>query len=131
MTADVQILGGEAAMADMRRWADQVAPAVDKAAEPFAQTVADRVRSKVPVLTGTLVSSVEVTDASPGVEVSIGDGVAYAAWIEFGGSRGRPYAPEGRYLYPTVTDAADEFYGLAEDAAADSVGSFRWHHQQA
>ena len=115
-----------AAMSDLRRWADQVAPAVVRAAEPFAARVADVVRGRVPVLTGQLAGSVETASADDGVEVSMGDGVPYAGWIEFGGSRGRPYVPDGRYLYPSALAAQDEFIDVASNAASDTVERFAW-----
>jgi len=131
MTNDsrVEIVGGPQAMADLRRWADQVGPAVAKAAAPFAERVADTVRNRVPVLTGQLAGSVEAStddEAGPGVTVVMGDGVPYAGWIEFGGSRGRPYVPEGRYLYPSAAAATDEYAQVASDAATDTVGRFPW-----
>lgn len=125
----VELVGGPAAMADIRRWADQVAPEVAKAAQPFAERVADIVRGRVPVLTGQLAGSVEVgadDEGGAGVTVGIGDGVPYAGWIEFGGGHGRPYIPEGRYLYPTAEQAADEYAQMAADTAADTVGRFSW-----
>jgi hypothetical protein len=125
----VELVGGAAAMADLRRWADQVAPAVARAAGPFAERVADTVRSRVPHLTGQLAGSVEAGDddeGGPGSIVALGGGVPYAGWIEFGGSRGRPYVPEGRYLYPTALEARDEYATLAADTAADTVGRFPW-----
>jgi phage gpG-like protein len=113
-------------MADIRRWADQVAPAVNKAAEPFAHRVADVVRGRVPHLTGQLAGSVESSEADDGVEVSMGAGVVYAGWIEFGGSRGRPYVPDGRYVYPSALEAQDEYVEMASHTAADTVGRFSW-----
>ena len=42
-------------------------------------------------------------DASGKVgQVTMGAGLPYAGWIEFGGGRGHPYRPRGRYLYPTA-----------------------------
>src|SRR5262249_55413221 len=119
-------VGAPEAMADLRRWADQVGPAVQRASEPFAIRVADRVRSKVPVLTGRLAGSVQSGEVDDGAEVKMGEGVVYAGWIEFGGSRGRPYVPEGRYVYPTALAAQDEFAPLAASASSDSVGRFSW-----
>lgn len=122
----VQVIGADAALTDMGRWAGELAGVVDKRAEPRVSTVADTVRARVPHLTGQLAGSVTVDDTGDGVAVAIGDGVPYAGWIEYGGTRGRPYMSSGRYLWPTATDAADDFYDLAADAAADSVGDFRW-----
>lgn len=126
MTSEVTFVGGETAMADMRLWAEQVAPAVNKAADPLARRVADLVASRVPHLTGQLAGSVDTTSDDEGVGVSLGDGVEYAGWIEFGGTRGRPYVPEGRYLFPSALDAQDEYEQIASDAAGDSAGRFHW-----
>lgn len=122
----IELIGADAAMADIRRWADQLAPEVTKATVPFGERVAGIVRGRVPVLTGTLASTVESQEADDGVELSMGDDVDYASWIEFGGSRGRAYIPEGRYLFPTMQDNEDEFERLADDTATKSVGSFAW-----
>lgn len=122
----VEVIGGPQAAADIRRWADQLGPAVAKGAEPFVQKVADLVRARVPVLTGLLASSVDTDIDDEGAGVTLGDGVDYAGWIEFGGSRGRPYIPDGRYLYPTALAAQDEFAQAAADVASDTVGRFSW-----
>lgn len=122
----VELVGVEPALADMGRWAEQVGPAVAKASRQIAERVASTTRDRVPVLTGTLASSVEIVDDELGVSVGIGDGVAYAGWIEFGGSRGRAYIAEGRYLYPTATAAEPDFQALASDTAADTVERFSW-----
>lgn len=132
MTVDnVTFVGGPEAMEDMRRWASQVAPAVAHAADPFAARVVDAVAGKVPYLSGQLAGSVESSSDDEGVEVSMGDGVDYAGWIEFGGTRGRPYVPDGRYLYPTALAAQDEFATVAGDAATDTAGRFAWTHKSA
>lgn len=131
MTAKiVEFVGEEQAMADLRRWADQLGPEVARAAAPFAQQIAQRVAGIVPVVSGTLAASVHAGEDLGGdanaATVTIGDGVPYAGWIEFGGGRGRPYIADGRYLYPTAQAAEDEYAAMAADAAADSVGRFSW-----
>ena len=122
----VEWVGGEEAMADIRRWAEQLGGEIAKAGDPFGGRVADVVRGRVPVLSGQLAGSVESDTDAEGIEVSMGAGVVYAGWIEFGGSRGRPYVPEGRYLYPTALAAQDEFAQFAADTATDTVGRFSW-----
>ena len=122
----VQLKGADEAARDMRRWATEVAPAVAKRSRDFADHVRGQVDAKVPVLTGTLAASIDVVDEEAGAGVSIGDGVPYAAWIEFGGSRGRPLIPEGRYLFPTAIESESEFAAMAAGAAADTVGRFSW-----
>lgn len=122
----VEFVGADQAMADLRRWGDQLAPAVAKAAVPFGQRVADLIAGRVPHLTGQLAGSVTSTQADDGVEVGYDGSVPYDGWIEFGGGHGRPYIPEGRYVYPTASEAADEFAQVAADAATDTVGRFSW-----
>ncbi|HKY66049.1 MAG TPA: hypothetical protein VJM49_06750 [Acidimicrobiales bacterium] len=123
----VQVVGAAEAFRDIDRWADQLGPAVTSRSDAFGATLAGRVRGEVPVLTGTLAASVEtVALDEAGVGVAIGDGVPYAGWIEFGGSRGREYIAEGRYLYPTALEAEDEFVTLASDTADDTARSFPW-----
>lgn len=126
MTIEVTFLGADEAMADLRKWADEVAPAVAKATRPFADRVADTARGKVPHLSGQLAGSISTTVDDEGAEVGYSGSVPYDGWIEFGGSRGRPYASAGRYLYPTATTAQDEYVTLAAAAAEDTVGSFSW-----
>jgi len=126
MTSEVEFVGDEAAMADLRRWGEQLGPAVLKAAEPFGTRLADQVRGRVPHLTGLLASTLESSADDEAVSVGYDGGAPYDGWIEFGGSRGRAYSPEGRYLYPAATDAADDFEKVAADTASDTVGRFAW-----
>jgi hypothetical protein len=122
----VEIVGLDAATRDMVRWAEQLAPAVDKAGEPFAQRVAADVRGQVPYRTGALAGSVDLSIDSTGLALEMGAGLPYAGWIEYGGSRGRPYVPQGRYLYPTALAAQDEWNTIAADTASDTAERFPW-----
>jgi hypothetical protein len=124
-TDQVRLVGLDDAARDMKRWADQLGGAVDTEARGFAGRVAGRVHP--PVLTGALAASVglvEIPDDGQGI--GIGGGLDYSGWIEFGGSRGRPYIPQGRYLYPTAQAAEGEWYSLAEDTAENTVERFPW-----
>lgn len=127
--AGVELIGLDEAMRDIARWADQLGPTLDRDARSFAADVESKTASRVPVLTGALASSVQLVDL-PGDEfgaaVSIGDGLDYAPWIEFGGSRGRPYISEGRYLYPTALAAEGEWLRRAEDTAEQTARSYPW-----
>lgn len=124
---DIEFKGLAEAHRDMARWAEQLGPAVVAEGQTLAETVASQVQSKVPVLTGTLAASVETVELEAAeFGVAMGDGLDYAAWIEFGGSRGRELIPEGRYLYPTALDAEPQFQQLASDTAEDTVRRFPW-----
>lgn len=122
----VDFVGDEAAFADLRRWADQLPGEFDKAIVPFVDRLAEQVRSVVPRLSGQLAGSVTSSALADGVGLSMGDGLAYAGWIEFGGTRGRPYVPEGRYVYPTALASVPDLEEFASDAAADTVREFSW-----
>ena len=97
--------------------------------EHVAEAVARVVRSRVPVLTGRLQSSVEVDTTGRTVQVSMGGGVPYAGWIEFGGTRPdgstRQYIGSGRYLFPAAAgDAsrASKAYTAALEKLFGSAG---------
>jgi hypothetical protein len=125
----VELVGVAPAMRDIDRWADQLGPAVDREALAFGGQVAGRVTDRVPVLTGMLASSVDAVDLGGdeyGIGVTMGEGVPYAGWIEFGGSRGRPFIPEGRYLYPTAMAAEDDWRREASDIADATARSYPW-----
>jgi hypothetical protein len=126
----VEFKGWPEASADLHRWAAELGTAFAHGIVPFADTVADRAAAKMPVLTGTLASAVEVVDAGGaqhGAGVGIADDIPYAGWIEFGGSRGRALIPEGRYLYPTAVEAGDtDFERAAAEVADDTTKRFPW-----
>lgn len=130
MPADVKFIGADEAMADLRQWADQLPHAVAAASAPFAQRVADIVVGRVPRLSGQLAGSVASFADDEGASVGYDGSVPYDGWIEFGGSRGRPYVPEGRYVYPTALDAQEEFATIAADAASESIERFSWSKSQ-
>lgn len=121
------MVGLAEAMVDLARWGDQLGPAVAAVAQPFAQTIVGRVRSEVPVLTGVLAGSVQLVDEPMGAAVGYGEASdEYAGWIEFGGTRGRPAVPEGRYLYPIALAAEDEFTAFASNVAEDTARRYPW-----
>lgn len=122
----VQFVGVQAAERDIHRWAEELAPAVASKGQALAESVRSQVQGEVPVLTGTLAASVQLGEDPEGILVSIGDGVPYAGWIEFGGSRGRDAVPEGRYLYPTALAAEADYQSLAADVADDTARRFPW-----
>jgi phage gpG-like protein len=122
----VEMVGLDAALNDLVRWGAQLGPAVEIGAWRLARTVASQTAGKVPKVTGTLAASVRVETDVNGAGVSIGGGVPYAGWIEFGGSRGRPLVPQGRYLYPTALSAEPQFEALANQIADETVREYPW-----
>ena len=122
----IELSGLDKAGADMNRWAEQLAPAVDKAAAEVTARAAAAVRGELPKRSGRLAGSVDVGVDNDGAYVGLGVGIDYAGWIEYGGTRGRPYVADGRYLWPTAQTFTDEYVAAAEGAAADSVDRFPW-----
>lgn len=95
--------------------ADKIGKSAGPAMEKGAGAAADRVRSTVPRLTGALAGSVTTGSGDGGsAYVGMGEGLDYAGWIEYGGTRGRPYVDAGRYVYP----AAEATQGLVVESAS-------------
>ena len=86
------------------------------------------VRGLVPHRTGKLAASVKsrLAKSQKRSRVAIGARVPYAGWIEFGGTRGRPYVKAGRYLFPTALDAEPRAVTTCEKAADQEIRGFRW-----
>lgn len=74
-----------------------------------------------------MAAAVAVEEIPDGASVGISrDEVPYAGWVEFGGTRGRPYVPGGRFLVPTALAAESDLKGAGERAATDEIRGFRW-----
>lgn len=105
---------------DVRRLKRETAQAAERSvavsAPGAAGGLALHTRAVVPRRTGRLASSITVRPVPDGAEVRMGDGIPYAGWIEYGGTRGRPYVAKGRYLGSGMT-AADALFGRLTDAA--------------
>jgi hypothetical protein len=105
----------------------QIEKRADRELEQVARERASVVYSVVPRVTGRLAASITAEPFSGGSLVGIGDtGTPYAGWIEFGGTRGRPYVPEGRYLYPIALEAGHTVEHDMTKSAKDEIRSFRW-----
>ena len=90
------------------------APAVGAdAARDAAEWVAGRARANFPRLSGRLAGSVGV-EADRENEARVYVGAPYAGFVEYGGTRGRAYVPDGRYLGPAV-DGSEQVF---EESAA-------------
>jgi phage gpG-like protein len=97
-------------------------------------TVADHaagiVSTKVPHKTGRLASSITIEPTNRSALLRMGQGVPYAGWIEFGGTRGRPMVKQGRYVYPTALSTQDTAVAAARYAADESIEGFAWPRAQ-
>lgn len=122
MADTVNVKGVHELAAGSRR----LAGVIDDKAKQRLNTVASReagvVSGKVPRRSGRLASSVTAEDNL----LVMGAGVPYAGWIEYGGSRGRPYVAQGRYVYPSALADAHLAVLAGEQAASDAIGGFSW-----
>jgi hypothetical protein len=135
----VGIVGMAALRRDVNRMTDDVSgplyAAIKRAGLQVAEPVAAAVRARLPSgprTTGRLQGDVRVGATRTGASVRMGrKTVPYAGWVEFGGTRKRPWPSErpfvkdGRYLFPAARDlsaqtAAD--YTAALQAVFDSPG---------
>ncbi len=86
-----------------------------------ATKVASAARRRLPKRSGRLAASVRPfgTQRKPGVRVGRAR-APYAGPVEFGGyPKGRPFVPEGRYIYPTFSEMAPQVRkDLAEELNA-------------
>ena len=123
---DAKVYGFDELAAGSRKLADELAESSSSAFRATAERVAASARMRVPRLSGTLAASVAVGEADEGAQVGIGEGVPYAGWIEFGGTRGRPYVAAGRYLYPTALAAEPLLVAAALTTAKTEIKGARW-----
>lgn len=101
-----------------------------------AEKIAEKVRDKIPSITGTAAKSVKAGADAKSAYVKGGQkSVPYYGWLDFGGTlkaTGKRYGVQrrtvekkGRYLYPTVEESRDESLAGAREAfekAARQVG---------
>ena len=106
--------------------ARKIDDAADARFVDVASTVGAAVRARVPHRSGRLASSVEASASAEGARVGIGGGVPYAGWIEFGGTRGRPYVAQGRYLFPSALDAEPLLTVAGGAAAEGEIRTMLW-----
>jgi phage gpG-like protein len=97
--------------------------AVDEVGAPMA-------RGSVPVVSGDLRGSI-TTGAGVGRNygtafLGMGEGLPYAGWIEFGGTRGRSYIPKGRYLGPAADRATSQVVTALSGMTQQEIGRTSW-----
>ncbi|HKE67430.1 MAG TPA: hypothetical protein VKB59_22720 [Micromonosporaceae bacterium] len=88
-----------------------------------AAHTADRVRTAMPKRTGAAAGSVRANRHGGGTEAiaDITAGVPYFGWLNWGGTRGRPYVSDGRYTGPAFTGADERFHRDCEQLAAQEI----------
>jgi hypothetical protein len=124
--ASVQVLGYDELARGSRQLADKIEEAAPAAFHGVAEQVAAQVAGAVPHRSGALAGDVQAVQTGDGAAVGYAGGVPYAGWIDFGGGRGRPYVPAGRYLFPIANDAADLVADAALKVAEHEIGGMHW-----
>jgi phage gpG-like protein len=107
----------------------RIGPAAEARFRDVGDQVATTARGRVPHRSGQLAGSVSVDTGEDGaVVVGIGSGRAgaYAGWVEFGGTRGRPYVAPGRYFYPVARHAEPQLVLAARIAAEAEIRETLW-----
>jgi Bacteriophage HK97-gp10, putative tail-component len=122
----VEVKGTDELARGARDLAGKVADAAGDVGRIVADQVAASARSSAPRLTGRLAASIAGRAEAETVSMSMGDGVPYAGWIEFGGTRGRPYVAEGRYLYGPAQARFDDYVRRLDAATQSEVRGYSW-----
>jgi phage gpG-like protein len=121
----INVRGWSELAAGTKTLAAQIQTDADDRFAREAAAVAIVVAGAVPYVSGRLSRSATSRAGNPSV-VALGNGVPYAGWIEFGGSRGRPFVPNGRYLYPSAVARTDEVVRAGEAAAETKSKGMTW-----
>jgi phage gpG-like protein len=124
--AKITVVGFDELASGSKRLFGKIGDRAVKDFERIAGQQAGTVRGRVPRETGRLAGSVTSFREGERAIVGMGDGVPYAGWIEFGGTRGRPYLPQGRYLFPVVSGAEPQVVAAGTRAADREIGGFQW-----
>jgi hypothetical protein len=124
----VRVRGVDELIAALPHFENQVWTGAKAASRIAAEHTADLTRFSLPVRTGRLSGNVRVAKRRGSRQrVSMGQkSVPYAGWIEFGGTRGRPFLPAGRYLFPASERARDSFLRDATAETEKVTRGFRW-----
>jgi hypothetical protein len=140
----VAVIGAKTLFKDLERFGADTGPlakAFAAAGKKAVAPIADAVRGRLPVsdrddkwtVPGQLAGDVRTNATRTGATVRMGRArIAYAGWIEFGGTRKRPHAAHrdyfkgGQYMFPAasaLTSAAADTYAAAAQQALDA---FDW-----
>jgi hypothetical protein len=87
-----------------------------------ANRVADQVAGALPKRSGALAASAQGDQPAA---VSMGEGVPYARFVEYGG-RGHPRSAQGNYLYPIAMAAEPALVNAGQEVAAKEIRRMTW-----
>jgi phage gpG-like protein len=125
MAQNVKIRGVSELAAGIRKLAGKIDRGSRDDFERVANDVASQVQGAVPRRTGRLAGSVMAQSTGDGASVSMGAGVPYAQYVEYGG-RGHPHSSQGNYLYPAAMDAGPQLEEAGQEAAQSEIRSMSW-----
>jgi hypothetical protein len=133
-TISTEVVGIKALTKDLLRVADehsgQLLPFLQAAAERAMAPIANAVRSSLPHRSGRLAASVRVARSRTGASVREGDGLLYAGPVDFGGwPPGRPYLPNGRYLFPAAGNLSGQAERIYNQAVATALDHIQWTNE--
>jgi hypothetical protein len=116
---------------ELTRGSRRLVDNIDEAApEEFGRVAARRAsatRARVPHRSGRMAASVVSGAGRERAYLGYDGSARYAGWVDFGGTRGRPYVRTGRYLFPTAFAAVESpLEGAGEEAARDEIRRMRW-----
>lgn len=94
----------------------------------IARARAAMIAAQMPRKTGRMASEVKGTYGEKSMARVGGwtTRVPYLGWMEFGGTRGRPFVPEGRWIYPTALAANDQLQRKGIEVAIRQIRGFKW-----
>jgi phage gpG-like protein len=122
----VEVDGAAELAAAAARVPDACERAAADAGEKVAAALVTSTRGITPKRSGRLASSITREKVPDGWVVSFGAGVPYAGWIEYGGTHGRPYVPDGRYLGAGAEDAATRYQKNTQANLDDELRRLDW-----
>lgn len=121
----VRLRGTAELAAGTRKLAGNIDDAASSDFGRVADEIASQVSGSVPRRTGLLASSAVGEPSAGGASVSMGQGVPYAQYVEYGG-RGHPHSAQGNYLYPAAIDAGPRLQAAGEGTARSEIARMTW-----
>lgn len=120
----VEVHGLDELQRSLAAMSEGVEGEADRLAGRMADEGAQKGQGRVPHRTGGLAGSVATIDHGTVHRAVIGQGISYGRWVEFGGSRGRPLVPGGRYFMPAMKAEADTYKREAKALAKREAERF-------
>ena len=122
MNEVIQVTGLRDLQRALKDFAEGTTRELATAMKTIATRVADDVRGRVPVKSGTAARTVKASGTARGAAIKAGgDRAPYYQWLDFGGKVGRDrsvsrnFIRSGRYIYPSIARHHEETTRLVDD----------------